>query len=511
MARITGGSRGSERRAWAVLTAGAALLGAAAPSSAAAKPTPAERNVAIVERIEAAYDRDDCKTVLKLGVPLADYKGDTGLPEEYLAYVYDVVTGCEAQAQSNEAAYRHALKGTALDGSSDYLWRTRLVLEVVGGKHEAAVATIEAMTQGRGAALNSAPLSWTGRLNRDLEKQGKKALRLRLLRVLGGDSYAPDEAYGPADWFRKDYAAMLAEGGKTQEARAIVAKLETPGSLAAASLDPRLRHFLAAEPDIRAAVERSLARHREAIARYPDRLDPLLGASRDLRELGRPAEALQLLEPAVARIGDPSAFTDRSEQLNWLWNEVAEIHSQLGHYDEAVAAFRKGSGAVEGAALNVSQVINLAHLQLRYGHGEEALKTLAVFETSERKASAYGQIAMRYNRACAYAVAKRPADAAADLAYIRAHSKDGPGALGSLLLCLGDMDGAAADYIRRLDDPETRSEVLLRLSDYDDPPVKVPLDPGAERLPSLKARADVKAAIARAGGIRRFRVQGDTF
>jgi hypothetical protein len=119
-------------------------------------------------------------------------------------------------------------------------------------------------------------------------------------------------------------------------------------------------------------------------------------------------------------------------------------------------------------------------------------------------------MAMRYNRACAHAVAKRPGDAAADLAYIQTNSKDAPGMLGSLLLCLGDLDGAAADYIGRLDDPETRSEALLELSDYDDPPVKVPLDPAAARVPALKARTDVKAAIARAGGIRRFRVQADS-
>lgn len=506
MARIIRGSTEAKGPARAALVAGAAFAGLILPSPAAAESR-AERNLAVVQRMEAAYDRDDCKTVLKLGVPLVDSKRGMDLPDEYVAYVYDVVTGCEAEAKATEAAYRHALRGTTLEGSSDYLWRMRLVIEVVEKKHDAAVSTIEAMDRGRGAALNSAPLQWMWRLNGELEKEGKKALRRRLLKVLAGSSYAPDESYGPMSGFQYDYAVMLAEAGKTEEARALVAQLETPSSLAKASLDSRLRGLLSGNPDIRAAAERSLARHRDAIARHPDRLEPSLRAAGDLRRLGRPAEALQLLEPAAGRIDDPAAFTDRADRLNWWWNEVGYLHLQLGHYDKAVAAFRKGAEIVESGGLNVSQVINLAQIQNSYGHGEEAIKTLSVFEASGRSLSPYGNMALRYNRACAHSVAKRPADSAADVAYIRAHPKDAPLMLGSLLLCLGDLDGAAAEFIKRLDDPDTRTDALIELSDYDDPPVRIPRDPGEARIPELKARADVKAAIARAGGIRRFQVQ----
>jgi len=504
MARIFGGTRGSNGplARWAPPIA-AALFVAVVPSAAAEKAPPAKRNLAVVQQMHEAYARDDCKTVIALGVPLVDGKGAASLPDEYLAYAYDIVTSCESGAD----AHRHALQGTALEGSSDFLWRLRLVIEVDEKKHEAAVSTIEAMVQGRGAALNSAPMEWMWRLDSDLEKEGKTDLRLRLLSVLGGDSYAPEEYYGPAGGFQYDYAVMLAEAGKTDEARAVVARLETPSSLASASLDSRLRAFLSGDPDIRAAAERSLARHKDAIARHPDRLEPLLLAARDLRQLGRPAEALKLLEPAAGRIDDPESFTDRAKRLNWWWNDVGYLHLQLGHYDQAVAAFRKGAEIVESGSPNVSQVINLAQIQNSYGRGEEALKILAVFEAPERSLSPYGHMALRYNRGCANAVAKRPADAAADLAYIRAHPKDAPGMLGSLLLCLGDMDGAAAEFIRRLDSADTRTAALIELSDYDDPPVAVPLDPAEARIPALKARPDVKAAIARAGGIRRFRVQ----
>jgi hypothetical protein len=53
----------------------------------------------------------------------------------------------------------------------------------------------------------------------------------------------------------------------------------------------------------------------------------------------------------------------------------------------------------------------------------------------------------------------------------------------------------------------TSARTLLRLSDFDPPPVALPPGPIDAKLPALKARADVKAAIARAGGIRRIHLQ----
>lgn len=504
-----GRARYALQRGRPLLIAVAAALGAAILSTAPAsgEATRAERNLAIVQRMEAAYESDDCGTVLKLGVPLVDAKGGIGLPDEAVAYAYDVVTGCEALAKDLQAAYRHALKGTGLEGSSDYLWRTRFAIELKENRYEAAVATVEAMLRGRGAALNSIPEGWMWRLEQELQKAGLAGPRRRLIEALADNSYAPEEAYGPVDGFRLEYAALLAAAGETEKARAVVATLETPSTLAEASLDPRLRGFFTGEPDVRAAAERSLARHREAFARHPDRIQPLLLVSADLRQLGRPADALRLLQSVAPRIDDPDAFADIDDKRVWWWNELASIHAELGHYDDAVAALRKAAAMDEDGRPNVSQVINLANLQTRYGHGEEALKTLAVFDDPGREMSPYGRVALHYQRGCAKAVAGRPGDAAEDLAFVRAHEKDAEGTLAHLLLCLGDMDGAAASYIAQLDDPDRRSAILLRLSDYDDPPVRVPLGAAETRLLALKQRADVKAAIARAGGTRRFRVQ----
>jgi tetratricopeptide (TPR) repeat protein len=490
--------------AWSLALALACLPGLPA---AAAAPTAAGKSEESLVQLAQAYDRDDCATVLRLGVPLVDARGGSGLPDVAEALAYEMTAHCELKKDSKAEAYAHAVRGTRLDNSSDWLWRLRFWLELDAKRDEAAVATIEAMSQGRGAALNSVRMGWIWRLHASLKEAGKNDLRRRLLAVLAADAYDPEELFIPADSFRLAYANLLMDGGDTEGARALVVRLANPSRLAEASLDSRLRAFLPGEVDLRAAAEAELALHKDAMARHPDQLAPMYEAAGNLRQLGRPQEALQLLQTAAARIDDPEAFTDRDQNLNWWWNALGGTYAMLGRYDEAIAAYGKGAAAAEGGGLNVSQVLNLAGLQLGFGRGQDALNTLAAFEGPKRDVSPYGEMVLRFNRACAHAMVGRPADAAADLAFVRAHEKDHPDALSSLLLCLGDMDGAAAAFISQLDDPDRRAAALLQLSDYDDPPVALPPHPVDSRLPALKARPDVKAAIERAGGTRRFRIQ----
>lgn len=454
-----------------------------------------------------AYDRDDCATVLRLGGPIIDAPKRSNVDDEIAAVLYEMVGFCEWRGDQNDKAYVHFLKGTALDEASDALWRMRLGLEVVLKRDDDAVATIEAMSQGRGAALNSFDMSWIWRLDSDLKESGNNELRRRMLAVLAADSYDPEEMFGPPDGFRLAYAQLLADSGDAQGARATVARLVMPKQLAAASLDPRLRAFLPADPDFRAAAETDLARNKEAMARHPDKLRPIFDAADNLQQLGRPQEALALMQQFSSKIDDPDAFTDRENTLSWWWDELASTYQMLGRYDDVVAAFAKGAAAEERGNLNVSQVLNMGGVQLAFRRGEEALKTVSVFDDPNRKASPYGKMVLAYVRGCAHAVAGHAADGAADLAYAKEHEKDNAGALTALLLCHGDMDGAAGSMIRRLDNPDERADALIELSDYDDPPVALPPHPVESRIPALKDRADVKAAIQRAGGTRRFRLQ----
>jgi len=462
-------------------------------------------------KIGAAYDQGDCATVLKLVVPRLKPSDSGGVSDKIRATGYELAASCATKTDRDDLALRFALDGTALEDASDWLWRLRLAIELQKDQFEPALTTIEAMTQGRGAALNGVPIQWIHQTLTELKARHQDDLRRRLLKVLT-ESYRPDNPFDSIDYFRRDYAGILYDAGDKAGAAALIHDIDNERVANELSFDPRFKPMLAADFDVRAGAERSLARARDLMRQHPDQLEPIVRVADQLRRLGRPQEALAVLESARPSIGQmgaqTGAFTDRDDQLNWWWNGIASTQGMLGHYDEAIAAMRSGADVKENGALNVSQVINLAEAQIHFGKPQEALATLAMFDGQPRSLSPYGEMEMRFARGCANALAGHKDAFAADLAFARAHETDHGEALSDLLLCSGDLDGAAAAVIRRLDDPERRTGALLQLSDYDAPPVALP-DPVYAHMPALKARADMQAAIVRAGGTRRIHLQRD--
>jgi hypothetical protein len=485
-----------------VLAAAAAVTAAWGTAAAAAEGL-TQADMKTLAEIAAAAERGDCAKVVKRSEPLVERRGDV-LPGQLAAALYDGIAGCALAARDTEKAYAAALRGTAIPESSPELWYIRLGAEQRMKRYGAAAATIEAMADGHGAALNAIPLPELWNLLDDMKSAGAAEARMRALKLLASDRFAPAELFGSNDNFRYVYAQALLSAGDSVSAEPLIHALETPEIVAAASLDPRMRASLAST-DVRAAAETTLARHRLWLAREPDRLRPLIAVATNLRQLGRAGEALDLLKTAEPRLGKLTAGED-ADQVNWWWNEVAQTQEALARADETVAAYAMGMKASEGGAPNVSQLINLALAQIRFGRPKDALATLAVRELSAGGASPYGTMLYRHARACALHLLGRGGEAAADVDYVRSHEKDAPGAVTQLFLCLGDMDAAAASAVRRLDDPDLRADMLLQLSDFDLAPPPLATDKAAQNLEALKKRADVQAAVARAGGTRRFNV-----
>lgn len=377
--------------------------------------------------------------------------------------------------------------------------------QLVKNQYVAAAAIVERMASDSPQTLSVVPLQWVYIIVRSLKDAGHTKEHGELLSVLASPDYKPLEGFGSNDGFRAQYADVLFSNGNVERAGKIISSLESPDLLAQSSLDPRYREFFTSDPDVRAAAEKRLALHKKMAEQIPEMLGAVISAAADLRKLGRPQEAVDLLRSIEPRLDKKDAFFDRGTKLNWWWDELGRSYTALGKYDEAVASFRKGIAASELGSPNVSQLINLAETQNAFGKGEDALATLATF--GKRGASEYGLAEMHFARGCALAVAGRGKDGAEDLAFVKAHEKAHPEALRDLLLCMGDLDGAAAVFIRHVEDLELRADVMMQLSDYDEPPATAPKDPIFSRLPVLKARPDVQAAIAQAGGVRRFRMQ----
>jgi tetratricopeptide (TPR) repeat protein len=455
----------------------------------------------------AAYDRGDCATAMKVVEPRLKQPLAKEAPEKLLAMGYDIAVGCAVRNGEGDVAYRYAVEGTALNDASDLIWRFRLATELQKQQYTPAVATIEALTQGRTAVLNGTPIRWLIDLSRELKDRHQDDDRRRLLKTLLENGYLPDDPFEPVDLFRHQYAEILFAAGDKPGATAQIREIVEPYLANQVSFDARFRSMLSPTFDVRASVERRLEEARSLMRQHPDQLAPIVQAGIRLRQLGRPQEALAVLETARPLIGREGAFTDVSTKLNWWWDGIASSHAMLGQYDEAVAAMKSGASAEEQGGINVSQLINLAGVQTRFGKPELALTTLAPFAASKRPVSPFGEMALRSTRGCANILAGRKDAAAADLAYAKAHEADGRRALAEIQLCMDDLDGAAATIIRQLEDPERRTATLVDLSDFDDPPVVIPVDPIEVNLKKVKARPDVQAAIARAGGTRRIHLQ----
>lgn len=465
---------------------------------------------ALERHIQAGGDKaeqGDCRGSLKhLDAALGD-KDFPDLPEVGQGAVYLVAAVCALEVDKQDEAYSYALGGTSRPAASESLWRIRLGIELTEKRDAQAVETIEAIASRSPGGLNAMPIRWFYQL--DLRARSNPALQRRLLRVLSAADYRPQDVATSTDDFKRGYAAILADSGDTAGALAMARSIESPATLLLVSVDPRLRAALPAEFDGQAEVERSLTKARETAANHPESIFAVVQVARYQRMLGRPEDSLATL--VAARLDGPqgAAFTD--EHRNWWWDAFARTYEMLGRYDEAVDAFHAGMAGQEYGQSNVSQALNLSYTQLRFGRPAEALSTLSALEKGKYRASPYGKMVMHMAQGCSRIGVGQTAAAKADLDYAAAHEGDHQEALMNLQLCAGDLEGAAGTVIRRLDDPERRSAALLQLSEFDPPPATLPPTPAELRLPELKARPDVQAAIARAGGVRRYRLQGSEF
>lgn len=495
--RERGGARALRRTVALALIATWAIV--ASPASTA----PAETVEQATARLAAAVKDGKCDIAAPLGRTLI---ATPELPEDTTAWIYLVLVLCEVEAHNSQEALALAVRGTALASAADELWHLRFYLQLSHKDLPAAIGTLEALEKASGAALSAIKMDLIYELKR-LLKDAPASLRRRFLLVMTNPAYDPPDLMGNKDAFAEELAHMHVAAGELDEARRLLATLRSPQWIGRAQIDPRLRGVFEAPADIRAVAERELAYYRSQMSLMPDRLRPVMEAAALLRMLNRPDEALTIVTRARNRATRDEDYVDQQDTLAWIHNELASIHRQLGDYDGMVAALRAGGEVQEGSGANVSQIINLASAQDVFGRSADALETIAVIDREKRSVSGYGRMLTERVQLCALAQLQRMDEARTHLAYIRAHVKDAPAVLAEAQLCLGDLDGAAAAFIARLDDPEQRVEALIDAADYDDPKFPAPDTPAKRNGEEMLERPDVKAALERAGGKPRFNLQ----
>lgn len=476
----------------------------AGPAGATAIAKAVEPSIA--EQVYAAaklYDENRCDRaapILDNAMGRAEFKT---LDRRVLPLIYEMAASCAAQAGDGDKATAMAVAGTAYEDASDRLWALRLGVDIDMRAWDDAVLTLETLGAKRPGLLNRIELDWVLRVDRGVRRDPARAgLKTRLTAALGSGAYAPQEPFATADPWRRDYAFDRLAAGDREGARKALAAITTPLLLLQTGLDGRTAELAPDPTGLAAAVERRLAADRAAADARPRLLRGTVAVADDLRRLGRPAEALALIDTAAATLAaTPTAFDDRADQAAWLHDRRAFALWELGRFDEAVEAMRAAAGLPEqGGTGNVSQTVNLAAMLVSVGRTDEALKVLEAFTPGATAASPYGLAWVAAERACAYAAQARPAPLGQQLDFLKAHEADNPAALARALLCANDLDGAAAAYLRRLESPAARADALVALSEFDPPARTTPQERElARRLAAVRARPEVQAAVARAG------------
>jgi tetratricopeptide (TPR) repeat protein len=484
----------------------AALALAAVPQAALARKDIGETAAAALPQAQTYMATDNCEGALRQVSPVVADKAFATLEDRVRVPFLMIATLCEARGDRIEPALLHAREMTAITGAPGVAWSLRFGLELDGGRPADAVATLETMQKDLPDGIDPIQTDWLMALGRKFAGDQANPAYRRYLALLSASPRAQDDPR--FEGIRRAYARVLKDSGDDAGASAQIAAIGNARLLRDISLDPALRSLLPETFDLRAAYQREIADlERRSILR-PGLLTLPIQLATAQRAIGEADKARVTLEAARPYGVLEKQFSDRDSQLNWWWDGLARTYEQLGRYEDGVAAYRQAIASGESGRVNVSQTINLAYLQSRFGHHDAALETLAPLgATIDTSASPYGTMEYRLAHGCAAQGAGQTDLAEADLAYAEAHAEDHAEAVTDLQICLNRVDAAAASMIARLGDPDRRVDALAQLSDYAPPPANLPPMPFAAGLAALKQRADVQAAVARAGGTRKFDVQ----
>lgn len=312
-------------------------------------------------------------------------------------------------------------------------------------------------------------------------------------------------------------ALQLAEQGDRARIAAYLRRIDQSSSRLAVSVDRRLDDYRTVVPeafDVDAALATELETARLAASAEPGTLEDGYLYAYALMTLGRFEEGLVAVNAAIAKAeaqaAKPGAPAISSDDLIWALDTRSRILVFMGRHEEAVADLRRASRRPEGGTMNVSHAINLGALYNRIDRPADALE--AVIDIVDGTASPFGMVQAALVRACAYAALGRQADLKATEAWIMAHAADDPDAVVQVAACTDNQSAAANDLIARLDDPVRRADALLAVQDYLPSPAPTAHDARVILFAqALRNRADVRAAIDRAGYVRSWPTIGPQF
>ncbi len=332
---------------------------------------------------------------------------------------------------------------------------------------------------------------------------------------LAAQGWRPHDPLFSPDVIRLHYAISLLGSGHSDEAARLADTFTEPIVLAVIGADRRFDAITAGDPshwDGAAAAQRRLLSFQSQARAHPQSLAWQSAVASQLYGLGRSVEALAVVQKALATAQQTSA-TERvvspgfSGDYDHALGQKSFFLFSLGRYDEALGV-AAGVGACGPCGPNTDTALLQAHWLVDLGRGREALDQLAPVSMSNLTLPS--RMTLAQLRACAAGQTGEADIRLEAMRYLEGHGSDDPSRLIRAQLCFADTAAAASTVRASLADPRQRHIVLAELQLYLPDGVLTPLQVATEdRLQQVRDNAEVRAAVAIYGRIRRQAIRKD--
>ena len=324
-------------------TAAGQAPSAAIPSDA----SPIERRILIAVEEARARRSADARRVLDEIVDGAEL--DRARPA-YRQSALEWAATLALDAREFQRARTLLLRATATDTATAWSWQMLVVASVNTGDID-AIRGLTTLAERWPQQLTTTDPRLIMRVVSEAMQRREGDIRL-LTALFKARWTVPNAGEPSALW--SEFALLLLEGGDVELAREVAQRVTAPEPLVAMHADARFDELTAADSgrfDVAAAVVAEIVRAQEQARSSPDLIAPILLLGHALAASNRCAEALQVVDAAIARAAGPTAeerpYRDAGENLVWLLDLRARHLACLGRWEEAVRQ-RSQAGILDG-------------------------------------------------------------------------------------------------------------------------------------------------------------------
>ncbi|GAK33440.1 preprotein translocase subunit SecG [alpha proteobacterium Q-1] len=340
---------------------------------------------------------------------------------------------------------------------------------------------------------------------------GREDLAFDLLLALRDANYSGAPADARPDALYRDLVQMLGVRGRLFEAEALLKAIYETDLVVGMMVDRRFSSLWRSLDTLYGTAAAITARELEFIAQVrqgnSNSLVLIRQHMKDYRRHGLSDRAVQLGGAVMQAVDMRQLSGPLGAQILWVANELAYALLDIEETEAAISLLGQ-IAALDPARIPglVNQQINYAAILLGEGRYQSALDAAPRAEFGS--ISRYGQFFIRQIAVCAYEAMGEPDQALAALGPLLEQPMLNPRATQIALLCLDDLDRAAAHLIDRLDREQTREDALLALVKPDLSALHAPFFQTLQaRFEQLRRREDVLDKQAEVGRQVFFRLR----